>query len=127
MGIMRGAGRHTFPAISSIICYYFIGAPLGFYLMMYTYLEMDGYWIGINLAFFLQCISCITYTSCFNWEKIIKIRGGGIKLPTSVTTEKESNIDENFHQEYFPSKQKEKNEEGRKKEIIPINMDCFRG
>ena len=42
-------------------------------------------------------------------------------MPTSVTTEKESNIDENFHQEYFPSKQKEKN---GKVEVVDSEKDA---
>ncbi|ONH67408.1 Ethionine resistance-conferring protein 1 [Cyberlindnera fabianii] len=70
-GILRGQGRQKIAALCSLISYYLIAIPLGFWLAFGLDLGLLGLWIGLCISIFL--ISFLQLFSVLNsdWEAII--------------------------------------------------------
>jgi len=49
-GALRGAGNTTAPLLTQIICYWFIGMPLGALLAFHFHLGATGLWLGLLIA-----------------------------------------------------------------------------
>nr|QFR37246.1 MATE transporter [Cyberlindnera americana] len=70
-GILRGQGRQKIAAYCSLVAYYLIALPLGFWLAFGFHLELFGLWIGLTIAIVL--LSGLQLISVLNsdWEHII--------------------------------------------------------
>jgi Na+-driven multidrug efflux pump len=53
-----------------IVSYYFVGLPLGGYLMLGTGLKSFGFWIGIMVALVLLVVMQTIYIVRIDWKKI---------------------------------------------------------
>ena len=71
-GILKGAGKQTFGAVTNFFGYYFIGLPVGVSLMMSWGADMKvpGYWWGQVIGLSVQSFVYISYLTCkINWDK----------------------------------------------------------
>lgn len=71
-GILRGQGRQKIAALCSLISYYLISLPIGFWLAFGVGLQLFGLWIGLVFAIF--SISVLQLISVLNsdWDSIIE-------------------------------------------------------
>jgi MATE family multidrug resistance protein len=69
-GIIRGVGLQSRAFWISLVCYYFIGIPIGAYLMFKTDLALKGTWIGIAICSLCVNISFATLLIRSKWNKI---------------------------------------------------------
>ncbi len=49
-GILRGAGDTRTPMLSSLLCYWLLGLPLGYYLCFSLGWGVQGIWVGLSLG-----------------------------------------------------------------------------
>jgi multidrug resistance protein, MATE family len=63
-GALRGAGNTHAPFITQLICYWFIGMPLGILLGFHEKLGAAGLWLGLLIA-----LACGAVTMCFFWRR----------------------------------------------------------
>lgn len=69
-GIIRGVGLQSRAFWIALVCYYFIGVPIGASLMFKTDLALKGTWIGIAICSLFVNISFGTLLICSKWNKI---------------------------------------------------------
>lgn len=55
-GICRGAGKQYVGAITSFLCYYFVGLPMAYFMCYSLDFNVKGLLMGISTGTFLQCI-----------------------------------------------------------------------
>jgi MATE family multidrug resistance protein len=63
-GALRGAGNTTAPFLTQLVCYWFVGMPLGILLGFHEKLGAAGLWLGLLIA--LTCGAC---AMCFFWRR----------------------------------------------------------
>jgi MATE family multidrug resistance protein len=63
-GALRGAGNTHAPFITQLVCYWFIGMPLGILLGFHEKLGATGLWLGLLIA-----LACGAVTMCFFWRR----------------------------------------------------------
>ena len=63
-GALRGAGNTNAPFVTQLICYWFIGMPLGILLGFHEKLGAAGLWLGLLIA-----LTCGAFTMCFFWHR----------------------------------------------------------
>ena len=68
-GILRAVGAQFWALVMIIVSYYFVGLPLGGYLMLGTGLKSSGFWIGIILAVMLLVVFQVVYIVRIDWKK----------------------------------------------------------
>lgn len=56
LGILRGLGDTQIPTLITIIAYWVIGIPLGYYLGFYTGLQQNGVWISLSVGLSFSAI-----------------------------------------------------------------------
>ncbi|CUM66560.1 uncharacterized protein PRCAT00004229001 [Priceomyces carsonii] len=69
-GILRGQGRQKIGSILTMMAYYCISVPIGYYFGIIKDLQLSGLWLGYILGVFVLAIAefWVIYTS--NWQKI---------------------------------------------------------
>ncbi|KAH3673347.1 hypothetical protein WICMUC_003707 [Wickerhamomyces mucosus] len=70
-GILRGQGRQRLSAYISLVSYYLISLPFGFYFAFGLNFKLFGLWSGLVLAIILISISQIIFVLKSNWDSII--------------------------------------------------------
>jgi MATE family multidrug resistance protein len=63
-GALRGAGNTHAPFITQLVCYWFIGMPLGVFLGFHEKLGAAGLWGGLLIA-----LTCGAFAMCFFWRR----------------------------------------------------------
>jgi MATE family multidrug resistance protein len=66
-GALRGAGNTHAPFITQLVCYWFIGMPLGILLGFHEKLGAVGLWLGLLIA-----LTCGAFAMCFFWHRTTK-------------------------------------------------------
>jgi MATE family multidrug resistance protein len=61
-GALRGAGNTTAPFLTQLVCYWFVGMPLGILLGFHEKLGAVGLWLGLLIA-----LTCGAVALCFFW------------------------------------------------------------
>uniref|UniRef100_G3QBJ6 Multidrug and toxin extrusion protein n=1 Tax=Gasterosteus aculeatus aculeatus TaxID=481459 RepID=G3QBJ6_GASAC len=68
-GIVRGAGKQVVGAMCNLVCFYFIGFPIGVSLMFPVKMGIIGLWSGFLLCASLQSVFFIVFLCKLNWIK----------------------------------------------------------
>ena len=71
-GILKGAGKQKFGAVTNFVGYYVIGLPVGVALMMEWGADMKvpGYWWGQVIGLTVQSVVYLSYLTCkINWQE----------------------------------------------------------
>jgi MATE family multidrug resistance protein len=91
-GILRGQGRQKLAALCSLVSYYLVALPIGFWLAFGLGLKLFGLWIGLCIAIFT--ISLLQLQSVLNsdWEQIINESLEDALQETNVSSEVRSVI-----------------------------------
>ena len=96
-GILKGAGKQKFGAVTNFIGYYLIGLPVGVALMMPWGADMKvpGYWWGQVIGLTVQSVVYVGYlTFKINWEKtaaeVVKIAAAGSSSSSSSSSPSKS-------------------------------------
>jgi MATE family multidrug resistance protein len=63
-GALRGAGNTTAPFLTQLVCYWFVGMPLGILLGFREKLGAAGLWLGLLIA-----LTCGAFAMCFLWHR----------------------------------------------------------
>jgi multidrug resistance protein, MATE family len=63
-GALRGAGNTHTPFLTHLICYWFVGMPLGILLGFHEKLGAAGLWLGLLVA-----LTCVAFAMCFLWRR----------------------------------------------------------
>jgi len=63
-GALRGAGNTHAPFITQLVCYWFIGMPLGTLLGFHEKLGAAGLWWGLLIA-----LTCGAFAMCYFWRR----------------------------------------------------------
>jgi MATE family multidrug resistance protein len=63
-GALRGAGNTHAPFITQLVCYWFIGMPLGILLGFHDKLGAAGLWWGLLIA-----LTCGAFAMCYFWRR----------------------------------------------------------
>ncbi|XP_002737052.1 multidrug and toxin extrusion protein 1-like [Saccoglossus kowalevskii] len=66
--ILNGCGQQRIGAILNIIVYYFIGLPVGVFLLLVFHAGIAGFWVGILSAAVCQCFFFNITISKLNWK-----------------------------------------------------------
>lgn len=67
-GIVRGSGKQKVGAVSTMLCYYFLGFPLGLVIMFPLQLGIVGLWIGFLASAVGLSTILIIYFCRLDWE-----------------------------------------------------------
>lgn len=121
-GILKGAGKQIFGAVTNFIGYYIIGLPVGVALMMNwgADLRVPGYWWGQVIGLSVQSVVYVSYLSFkINWQETaavaVKLAAAGSIPPTEnsadpkdneVSEEEEVNVNAKIDGSEVPSTQK---------------------
>ncbi|KAJ8369222.1 hypothetical protein SKAU_G00092500 [Synaphobranchus kaupii] len=81
-GILRGVAKQKICALSNLVCYYFVGTPIGVSLMFPAKLGITGLWTGIFICVFLLAGFCLTIIQKLDWKKAAK----EVRPPSSICT-----------------------------------------
>ena len=90
-GVLKGAGKQAFGAVTNFIGYYIIGLPVGVALMMDfgAGMKVPGYWWGQVIGLSIQSLAYISYLTCkIDWDEtaaVAKRVAGGSMGSTKVT------------------------------------------
>ncbi|XP_035241860.1 multidrug and toxin extrusion protein 1-like isoform X1 [Anguilla anguilla] len=68
-GILRGAAKQKIGAVSALLCYYFVGIPVGVPLMFATELGVTGLWAGLVICVFLLAGFSLAIIFKLDWKK----------------------------------------------------------
>uniref|UniRef100_A0A3Q3FIP6 Multidrug and toxin extrusion protein n=1 Tax=Labrus bergylta TaxID=56723 RepID=A0A3Q3FIP6_9LABR len=68
-GIVRGAGKQMIGAVCNLVCFYFIGFPIGVSLMFPVKMGILGLWLGFLICVGVQSIFFTVFLYKLNWEK----------------------------------------------------------
>ncbi|XP_040180538.1 multidrug and toxin extrusion protein 1-like isoform X1 [Rana temporaria] len=68
-GILRGTGKQKIGAIFHAVGYYVICLPVAVSLMFAAKIGIIGFWLGVLLCAFLQCIGFLTFVFRIDWDK----------------------------------------------------------
>uniref|UniRef100_A0A1D1YEK0 Protein DETOXIFICATION n=1 Tax=Anthurium amnicola TaxID=1678845 RepID=A0A1D1YEK0_9ARAE len=85
-GVAVGAGLQSMVAYVNIVCYYFIGIPLGVVLSYVTGFGVKGIWMGMISGTAIQTLVLIFITVKTDWEHQVDIAQARVKkwfLPKS--------------------------------------------
>ncbi len=63
-GALRGSGNTHAPFITQLVCYWFIGMPLGVLLGFHEKLGAAGLWWGLLIA-----LTCGAFAMCYFWRR----------------------------------------------------------
>ncbi|XP_039613167.1 multidrug and toxin extrusion protein 1-like isoform X1 [Polypterus senegalus] len=69
-GIVKGAGKQKIGAICNLTGYYIIGLPIGISLMFAAHMGVLGFWIGLLVCVFMQCIFFLILVLKFDWKLV---------------------------------------------------------
>lgn len=72
-GVAVGAGWQGVIAYVNIVCYYFVGIPLGAVLGYVLGLHVKGIWIGMLVGTAVQTLVLIYITKRTDWDKQVSI------------------------------------------------------
>ncbi|XP_012583062.1 PREDICTED: multidrug and toxin extrusion protein 2-like [Condylura cristata] len=68
-GVVRGTGDQKMGAILNAIGYYVFGFPIGLSLMFAANLGIKGFWTGIIICVFFQCLFYLVFIYKINWNQ----------------------------------------------------------
>lgn len=90
-GVAVGAGRQAVVAYINIICYYFIGLPVGVLLGYVADLKVKGIWTGMLLGVVMQSLvlGCVTWKT--DWDNEVKKASERLNKWLLKPSEEESN------------------------------------
>lgn len=69
-GILVGSGMQKIAALSNLVCYYFIGLPVGIALMFAAELRILGLWLGLSICVVLETGFFLILIFKLNWKKV---------------------------------------------------------
>ncbi|XP_047331068.1 protein DETOXIFICATION 22-like [Impatiens glandulifera] len=72
-GVAVGAGWQSIVAYVNIVCYYFVGIPIGVVLGYVYDMQVKGVWLGMLFGTFVQTIVLLIITSRTDWDKQVLI------------------------------------------------------
>lgn len=78
-GVAIGAGWQEHVAYVNIVCYYFIGIPLGLFLTFFVNWGMPGMWYGMLVGTTTQTAVLVWITARTDWDKEASAAGDRIK------------------------------------------------
>lgn len=90
-GVAVGAGRQAVVAYINIICYYFIGLPVGVLLGYVADLKVKGIWTGMLLGVVMQSIVLGYVTWKTDWDNEVKKASERLNKWLLKPSEEESN------------------------------------
>jgi MATE family multidrug resistance protein len=67
-GALRGAGNTHAPFLTLLVCYWFVGMPLGILLGFHEKLGAAGLWLGLLIA-----LTCGAFVLCFLWRRTTRV------------------------------------------------------
>jgi MATE family multidrug resistance protein len=70
-GALRGAGDTTSPFVTQLVCYWFIGMPLGLWLGFHHKLGAAGLWWGLLIA-----LSGAAFVLVYRWRRVMRALAG---------------------------------------------------
>ncbi|XP_042355135.1 multidrug and toxin extrusion protein 1 isoform X2 [Plectropomus leopardus] len=79
-GILVGCGMQKIAALSNLVCYYFIGLPVGVALMFAAELRVFGLWVGLLICVVIEAGFFLLIIFRLNWKKVThkaQLRAGG--------------------------------------------------
>jgi MATE family multidrug resistance protein len=59
-GLLRGMGDTKTPMVTSLLCHWFLGLPVGYYLCFVLEQGVQGLWIGLCIGLILVAILLLT-------------------------------------------------------------------
>lgn len=68
-GIVRGAGKQMVGAVCNLVCFYFVGFPIGASLMFPVKMGILGLWSGFLICVGVQAIFFTIFLWKLNWRK----------------------------------------------------------
>uniref|UniRef100_UPI0037E9A633 multidrug and toxin extrusion protein 1 n=1 Tax=Semicossyphus pulcher TaxID=241346 RepID=UPI0037E9A633 len=71
-GIVRGAGKQMIGAVCNLVCFYFIGFPIGVSLMFPVKMGILGMWSGFFICVVVQSVFFTVFLCKLNWKKATK-------------------------------------------------------
>nr|XP_043898173.1 multidrug and toxin extrusion protein 1-like isoform X1 [Solea senegalensis]XP_043898175.1 multidrug and toxin extrusion protein 1-like isoform X1 [Solea senegalensis] len=71
-GIVRGAGEQKVGAVCNLVCFYFIGLPIGVSLMFPLKMGIVGVWFGFLISVSIQSVFFLIFLCKLNWKKATK-------------------------------------------------------
>ncbi|KAH9706499.1 protein DETOXIFICATION 24 [Citrus sinensis] len=90
-GVAVGAGRQAVVAYINIICYYFIGSPVGVLLGYVADLKVKGIWTGMLLGVVMQSLVLGYVTWKTDWDNEVKKASERLNKWLLKPSEEESN------------------------------------
>ncbi|GAA6089182.1 multidrug and toxin extrusion protein 1 [Tachysurus ichikawai] len=69
VGIVRGAGKQMLGAGCMLVCFYFVGFPIGVSLMFALKMGILGLWSGIFVCVFLQSLFFLIIIYKLDWKR----------------------------------------------------------
>ncbi|XP_049447717.1 multidrug and toxin extrusion protein 1 isoform X2 [Epinephelus fuscoguttatus] len=69
-GILVGSGMQKIAALANLVCYYFIGLPVGIMLTFLAKLRVLGFWLGLFICIVLETGFYIYLIFRLNWKKV---------------------------------------------------------
>uniref|UniRef100_A0A3Q3FJX6 Multidrug and toxin extrusion protein n=1 Tax=Labrus bergylta TaxID=56723 RepID=A0A3Q3FJX6_9LABR len=85
-GIVRGAGKQMIGAVCNLVCFYFIGFPIGVSLMFPVKMGILGLWLGFLICVGVQSIFFTVFLYKLNWEKATEeaLARAGVKITERI-------------------------------------------
>jgi len=71
-GLLRGMGDTKTPMVTSLLCYWLLGLPVGYYLCFVLKWGVRGLWIGLCFGLILVAV----WLSAVWWQRIRALTGG---------------------------------------------------
>lgn len=69
-GILRGQGRQKLGSILTLLAYYTISLPVGYYFGIFKKLDLAGLWIGYILGVIILALTELWAVYKSNWRQI---------------------------------------------------------
>lgn len=70
-GVLRGQGRQKMAALCTLVSYYLISLPIGFWLAFWMGMELFGLWAGLCIAIIIISLLQLASVLQSDWEHII--------------------------------------------------------